>query len=190
MCFARFIAAVSVLSVAAASFAQEAQDDTQGGKDKKREEINIMAEGTLERLLQNNETAKKLFDDSVGYAVFDTIKVSLLIAGGGGQGVAIEKASGNRTYMRMGTAGLSVGLGGQKYKVVFLFADKKTMDDFVEKGWEAGASANAVAGEDGKNTEAAFNNGVAVFQMTEGGLMLQADISGTKYWKHKKLNKD
>ena len=25
-------------------------------------------------------------------------------------------------------------------------------------------------------------------ELTEGGLMLQADISGTKYWKHKKLN--
>lgn len=187
---ARFIVAAAVLSMTAAAFAQEAPEDTRSGKDKKREEINIMAEGTLERLLQNNETAKKMFEGSFGYAVFDTIKVSLLIAGGGGQGVAIEKGSGKRTYMRMGTAGLSVGLGGQKYKVVFLFADKKTMDNFVEKGWEAGASANAVAGEDGKNTEAAFNNGVAVFQMTEGGLMLQADISGTKYWKHKKLNKE
>jgi hypothetical protein len=29
---------------------------------------------------------------------------------------------------------------------------------------------------------------MAFYQLTEGGLMLQADISGTKYWKNKKLN--
>jgi hypothetical protein len=40
----------------------------------------------------------------------------------------------------------------------------------------------------GADTAVAFNNGMAVFQMTEKGLMLQADISGTKYWKPEGLN--
>ncbi len=31
-------------------------------------------------------------------------------------------------------------------------------------------------------------NGLAVYQITDKGLMLQADISGTKNWKNKKLN--
>jgi hypothetical protein len=30
---------------------------------------------------------------------------------------------------------------------------------------------------------------VAIFQLTHKGLMAQADVSGTKYWKHKKLNR-
>jgi hypothetical protein len=30
---------------------------------------------------------------------------------------------------------------------------------------------------------------VAIYQLTQAGLMLQADISGTKYWKYKKLNR-
>jgi hypothetical protein len=55
----------------------------------------------------------------------------------------------------------------------------------VSEGWEAGASANAVAGPDGANAGATFINGVAVYQMTEAGLMLQLDISGTKYWRSK-----
>jgi hypothetical protein len=33
-----------------------------------------------------------------------------------------------------------------------------------------------------------FVNGLAVYQLTESGLMANADIAGTKYWQNKKLN--
>ncbi len=102
--------------------------------------------------------------------------------------MAIEKGTNRRTYMKMATGGLNLGLGGQKYRVVFLFENKGIFDSFVETGWEAEAGANAVAGRAGANAEATFRNGLAVYQLTQGGLMLQADISGTKYWKNKKLN--
>ncbi len=39
------------------------------------------------------------------------------------------------------------------------------------------------------NAEATFRNGLAVYQLTGTGLMLQADIAGTKYWKNRKLNR-
>ncbi len=32
-------------------------------------------------------------------------------------------------------------------------------------------------------------NWLAVFQLTKAGLMLRADITGTKYWKNEKLNR-
>ena len=83
---------------------------------------------------------------------------------------------------------INIGLGGQKYQIVFLFQTKERFDAFVDKGWEADASANAVAGPHGKNAEATFRDGMAFYQLTQAGLMLQADIAGTKYWKNKKLN--
>ena len=70
-------------------------------------------------------------------------------SGGGGNGVAVNKSSGDRTYMKMGTGGIGFGLGGQKYQVIFLFQDEKTFHNFVEKGWKADASAQAAAGTDG-----------------------------------------
>ena len=33
-----------------------------------------------------------------------------------------------------------------------------------------------------------FVNGLAIYQLTEKGLMLNADIAGTKYWLNDKLN--
>ena len=40
----------------------------------------------------------------------------------------------------------------------------------------------------GANAKTTFSNGVAVFQLTEKGLMASVDIAGTKYWKSDKLN--
>ena len=154
----------------------------------KREGTDLMAKDTLERLFEGSDTAKKLFDKTYGYAVFSNLKISLVISGGGGSGVAVQNDTGERTYMNMGTAGLNLGLGGQKYQVVFLFQTQKVFRDFVDKGWKADASANAVAGKKGANMQADFVNGIAMYQLTEAGLMLQADISGTKYWKNDKLN--
>jgi lipid-binding SYLF domain-containing protein len=154
-----------------------------------RAEIDGVAQEALNTLFEKSPKAKDLYGKAYGYAVFDNLKISLGLTGGGGRGVAVNKGTGARTYMKMGTGGLNLGLGGQKYQVVFLFQDRKTFDSFVEKGWQADASANAVAGTKGANAEATFRNGLAVFQLTKGGLMLQADISGTKYWKSKKLNR-
>lgn len=165
-------------------------EESKGGKQaEKRSKINGMAQETLDELFAEVPQAKHLYDKCYGYAVFDNVKVSLGISGGGGHGVAVAKGSGSRTFMRMGTVGLNLGLGGQKYQIVFLFQTAERFDKFVEKGWEADASANAVAGPHGKNAEATFRDGMAFYQLTQAGLMLQADISGTKYWKNKKLNK-
>jgi lipid-binding SYLF domain-containing protein len=91
--------------------------------------------------------------------------------------------------MKMGTGGIGLGLGGQKYQVVFLIEAKQPFDDFVDRGWKADAAANAALWEEGVNVQARFVNGLAVYQLNDKGVMLQADISGTKFWKDKNLNK-
>ena len=155
----------------------------------KRAKIDATAQEALDTVFAKNDKAKSLYNKAYGYAVFDNLKLSLGVSGGGGVGVAVDKSSGGRTYMRMGTGGLNLGLGGQKYQLVFLFQDAQTFGRFVDSGWQADAQANAVAGNLGANAGATFTNGIAVFQLTEAGLMLQADIAGTKYWKAKKLNR-
>ncbi len=100
-----------------------------------------------------------------------------------------EFIDGKRTYMSMGAAGVGASIGAHKYQVVFLFENEARFNNFVESGWTAEASANAVAGKAGLNAEMTFVDGMAVYQMTEGGLMLNADIAGTKYWKDEDLNR-
>jgi lipid-binding SYLF domain-containing protein len=151
--------------------------------------IDEMADEALAELLAKSPKAEALYEDAYGWAVFDNLKIAFGFSGGGGNGVAVERSSGARTYMKMGTAGVGLGLGGKTYQVVFLFQDRRTFESFVDRGWQADASASAVAGTEGAAAQAGFVNGLAVYQLTDKGLMAQADIAGTKYWKNKKLNR-
>lgn len=167
-------------------FAQQDWKDLK--RESKRLKIDETAKHALDELLSKNGKAKMLFENSYGWAVFDNLKLAFGFSGGGGNGVAVEKASGDRTYMKMGTAGVGLGLGANKYQVVFLFQDERTFDNFVESGWQADATASAVAGQTGAEAKTDFVNGLAIYQITDTGLMAHADVAGTKYWKNKKLN--
>jgi lipid-binding SYLF domain-containing protein len=175
-----------------AAFAQEEEEESPEWKatkkEAKRQKIDAMASEALNTVLEKGPKAKALYGQSYGYAVFDNLKIAFGVSGGGGAGVAVNKSDSARTYMKMGTAGIGLGLGGQKYQVVFLFQDEKTFRSFVDKGWQADASAKAAAGTAGANVKTGFVNGIAIYQMTDKGLMAQADIAGTKYWKYGKLN--
>lgn len=175
---------LSLVSLAGYVVAAEKKDK----KAEKRAEIDAMASKALEEVLAKSPAAKGLYEKAVGYAAFENLKVAIGISGGGGHGVAVPK-SGKRVYMKMGTAGVGLGLGGQKYEVVFLFENEQALKSFVDKGWQADASAQAAAADKGANAVGTFKNGVAFFQLTDKGLMASADIAGTKYWKNDDLNK-
>jgi lipid-binding SYLF domain-containing protein len=154
----------------------------------KQAKINEVADETLQTLFKENAKAKDLYDKAVGWAVFDNTKVAFGLSGGGGNGVAVNKATGKKTYMKMGTGGVGLGIGVNKYQIVFLFQDERTLQNFIDKGWQADAGATAAAGKNAAEAKTDFTNGLAIYQLTEKGLMLNADIAGTKYWKNDNLN--
>ena len=167
-----------------------AEEDWKSMKqESKAMKIKEEAKASLNELFANNPKAKELYDSSYGWAAFSNLKLALVFSGGGGNGVAVVKESGAKTFMKMGTAGVGLGLGVNKYDVIFLFQDKQTFDNFVNKGWQADAGATASAGKAAADVKTNFVNGLAIYQITEKGLMANADIAGTKYWKNDKLNK-
>jgi lipid-binding SYLF domain-containing protein len=180
-----FVAVTALVVATAIPFAVA---DKESKAEKKRAEIDAQAQETLEELFAANGQAKTLFDEAYGYAVFGNWKFALGISGGGGSGVAVNSQTGERTYMKMGTVGVGFGLGGKKYQVVFLFENADHFNNFVEKGWKAETSATAAAGTASAEAAAGFVKGIALYQLTESGLMAQADVAGTKYWKDGDLN--
>jgi len=154
----------------------------------KATKIDEMAEETLEELFAENKKAKELYAGSYGWAAFDNLKLALGFSGGGGNGVAVNRQTGERTYMKTGTGGIGLGAGINKYQVIFLIEDSQTFDKFVNEGWQADAGATAAAGKSAAEVKTDFVNGLAIYQLTEKGLILNADLAGTKYWKNKKLN--
>jgi lipid-binding SYLF domain-containing protein len=181
---------VVVLALAAPGtvLADEEKSSTELSRDAKRAKINEVAQDTLQRLFKENPKAKELYDRAIGWAVFDNTKVAFGVSGGGGNGVAVSKETGKHAYMKMGTVGVGFGLGVNSYQVVFLFQDDVTLNNFIEKGWQADAGATASAGKNAAEVKTNFVNGLAIYQLTDKGLMLNADIAGTKYKLNNKLN--
>jgi lipid-binding SYLF domain-containing protein len=171
-------AMLALLATAVAVPAARARDK----QAQRHAKVDSMAAKALRKVLSKSDSARELYEKSVGYAVFDNLKLAFGFSGGGGSGVAVAKA-GERTYMKMATAGIGLGLGGQKYQVVFLFETQDALRSFVEKGWQADATAQAAAADKGANAVASFKNGIAYYQLTDKGLMASADLSGTKYWR-------
>jgi lipid-binding SYLF domain-containing protein len=88
----------------------------------------------------------------------------------------------------MATGGIGLGIGGQRYNLVVLFEDEAHLNRFIQGGWDSSASAQAAAGSDGIALTSSFVGGVAIFQITDRGLMAQADVSGTRFWVIDELN--
>jgi lipid-binding SYLF domain-containing protein len=186
----RLVVVVAVVGVIAGASFLRAEEQNWEDLDQasKRAKINETADKTKDDILSENAKAKELYKDAYGWAAFDNMKVAFGFSGGGGNGVAVNKGTGKRTYMKTGTAGIGLSLGVKKYQLLFLFQDKQTFDNFVEKGWQADASAGAQAGGEGAGVQTGFVNGIAVYQVSDKGLMATADIAGTKYEKNDKLN--
>lgn len=187
MVHARTASTSLMLALVLTAFTAFSQDVTQSIADE-RAEADRTAEATLDQLFEEQPDAKRLYEQAYGYAVFTNYKFAAGIVAGGGSGVAINKQTDERIYMEMGTAGIAAGLGGQKYQLVMLFETGETFNDFITDGWEATASANAVAGEAGANAATSFKDGVLIYPLTDAGLMLNADISGTRFWIDEDLN--
>lgn len=151
-----------------------------------RAQIDTMARTSLDRLFVEEPESKAIQKRSYGYAVFDTTKVALGVSGGGGTGVAVS--SGERVYMRMATAGIGLGVGAENYQVILFFDDKDSFNKFISEEWNAEASANAAADDHGVNKSGTTEKGITIFKLADEGLMANADISGTRFWKSDKLN--
>ena len=154
----------------------------------KRSQIDATAGAALDKLLKENPNAKALYDQCYGWAAFDNLKLGFFFSGGGGKGEAVEKKTGKRTYMSMGSAGFGLAFGGKKYDVVFLFQTKAGFDDFVNNGWQAQGSASGTAGNAQGGAQTGFVNGMAIYQISSTGLMANVDLTGSKYFKSKDLN--
>jgi lipid-binding SYLF domain-containing protein len=148
----------------------------------RRQEIDTEAQAALDELFAADSNARDLYNQAVGYAVFRSTKAGFIVSGGGGTGVAVNKTTGQRTYMRMGTGGIGLGIGAQRYNVYLLFETADRLERFIAGGWDSSATAEAAAGSEGVAVRSSFIDGVAFFQLTEKGLMAHADITGTKFW--------
>ncbi len=159
----------------------------------KKAAVKAMKNDTLSELYRIHPIAKDEIKAAKGYAVFSNTGINLfLLSTGSGWGLAHNNGTGKEIYMKMYSAGVGIGLGVKDFRGIFIFTTNDAFIKFVEKGWQAGGQADAVAksGEKGGSKETATDlaPGIKLYQITKNGLALQATIQGTKYWKDDELN--
>ncbi len=156
-------------------------------------EIHKMANETLARLYKVKPSAKKAVSQSAGYAVFSNFGTKILLIGGGtGKGIVFDKKTKKETFMKMIEAQAGIGLGVKKFRLVWVFENRKDLTDFINSGWEFGGQTSAAAklGDEGGAFAGAMSvsPGVWLYQLTDDGLALELTAKGTKYYKDDDLN--
>lgn len=162
-------------------------------KSEQRAEVRKSTQKVMNQLYRSQPSARKAVEGAAGYAVFSNFGMKLFVAGSGtGQGIAVERASGQETFMRMVEVQAGLGLGIKKFGLVFVFENAQALQHFIQSGREAGAQTS-VAATDGKagmvlQGAISISPGVWLYQVTEKGLAAEATIKGTKYYKNDDLN--
>jgi lipid-binding SYLF domain-containing protein len=154
--------------------------------------IDKMAKEVLQELYKIKPDVRSQINSSAGYAVFSNANVNIIFfSASGGYGVVRDNGTKKRTYMKMAEAGVGLGLGVKDFRAVFVFHNAKTLNRFIEEGWQFGGHADAAAkaGDKGASMEGEMVvDNISIYQITESGLALQLTVKGTKYWKDKGLN--
>jgi lipid-binding SYLF domain-containing protein len=164
-----------------------------GSGSEKRTDIHTMSRQTLSELYSSKPEARKLVANSAGYAVFNEINTKILTAGtSNGYGLATNRNTGKKTYMRM--AGLSAGFGAgiTNSRTIIIFRKQSTYNRFITSGWSMAADAEASAAIDRSGAGAGLSIDPAmdpiVYHMTRTGIALSATVGAEKVWPDKSLN--
>ena len=152
-----------------------------------------MRNEALSQLYELNPGTRAEISAAPGYAVLEGIKTQILITTtANGYGIAHDNQTGADTYMSAFSAGAGFGAGIKGFRVIVVFQDRETMNEFVNEGWVFGASGTADAKSDtggGTVSDAmSFGEGMKVYTFTDTGLMAGASLDGAKVWKDEELN--
>ncbi|HQR24928.1 MAG TPA: YSC84-related protein [Steroidobacteraceae bacterium] len=188
--FLRRFACVAAVAATALLPAAGVRADSAGDQ---RAQISAMAQQTLQALYAQKPSAERAIRESVGYAVFSDISTKIFVAGGGGgKGVAVNRITGDRTYMTLVTVSAGLGMGVSKSHLIWVFETPDAYSNFVNNGVELGADANLAVnpGAGGGLYDGAFeaSPGAWLYQLSDAGLAAELTVQGSKYFKDSGLN--
>jgi len=151
---------------------------TQNEMDTKMEAVVPPANKAADSILAKDKSLKPLLDNAYGYIVFPSVGSGALIVGGqGGNGVVFK--NGNPwgiAKLASGSIGLQVG--GETFTEIIIMQTSDAFDAMTADKFSFTAGVTATAVKAGAALNAKFNDGIAVFVSTNGGLMASAAIGG------------
>jgi lipid-binding SYLF domain-containing protein len=153
------------------------------------------------KMFRDAPSSQAYFNNAYGYAVFPRVGKGGWVIGGAfgrGQTYVGSRVTGDTS---LGQVSIGFQFGGETFSEIIFFADKAAYDKFTTGKFEFAATAQAVAitaaaqaqtGTTGSSagagvskpaaqSEAVYNNGMAVYVHVKVGLMWEASIGGQKF---------
>jgi len=128
-----------------------------------------------------DKSIQKFFDKSYGYAVLPKIFKGAFVAGGAyGKGEVYEQGT-MVGYCDMKQATLGFSFGGEFFREIVFFREKRDLDKFKSDEYTFSAQVTGVAIAWGAAAKADYKDGMAVFIMTDAGVMVDASLGGQKF---------
>lgn len=181
-----FFTALATTACGGSGWEPQSPADAQGSEDGQTQSDELPpkkseAQKAIDRFLKADPDLKRFFDEAYGYAIFPTVgKGGAGIGGAYGKGHVFEQGQlAGACSLTQVSAGFQ--FGGQAYSEIIFFVDKRALDEFKSGDFELGAEASAVAVTAGASVDAAYDEGVAIFTVTKGGLMYEATVAGQKF---------
>jgi lipid-binding SYLF domain-containing protein len=145
------------------------------------DDLQAGAEQARKAFLAADSSLGKLMEEAAGYAIFPSVgKGGFIIGGQRGKGIVFQngKAIGEATMTEIN---IGAQVGGETFSELIVFKTPESLRDFKASNWEMSAKVSAVAATEGAAKDAKFDQGVGVFTLTKGGLMVQAAVGGQKF---------
>lgn len=147
--------------------------------DKRVQDAEVHA--TIEKFKARQPAVDVYLENAYAYAVFPEVgKAGIGIGGALGRG-QVFKGGSLVGYAKLKAASIGFQFGGQAFAQMVFIQNESAFQNFTSGEFGFDANASAVAATAGAAAKAEFEDGMAVFVMSEAGLMYEASIGGQKF---------
>lgn len=146
-----------------------------------REALRQESQAAIKTMLAEDPGLDRLLKSAWGYAIFPSVgKGGLIVGGAHGHGEVYEQGRliGHSTVTK---ADIGLQAGGQTYIELIVFQNRQALDRFTARKYQLAANASAVALKAGASQAADFREGMIIFTMPRGGLMVEASVGGQEF---------
>ncbi len=156
-----------------------------------KDRASFMAESdaALEWFQDNVPGLRSQIRESAGYVVFPSVGQWGILFGGGkfGRGTLNRPDDSQIGWAAINTGSVGLQAGVQGFKLLLVIEDRVTLNKFMDNQLSGGATGVAILGEAGGSMTAPFQNGIALYQGANTGLMAGVNI-GLDYIRYAPLD--
>lgn len=161
--------------------------------DRQRAKLNEMSEKVLDRMYQKYPDSKSAVDSSYAYCTISASAVKFGLFGDDhGRGVAVNKETGQKIYVKMKEVTVGLNIGAKEYDLLFVITNKEAWDRFISGNIKFGSEVSAQASDGvsgGTFADAQIvAKGVWVYQLDKKGLAVEFSLKGARISPYRTLN--